>query len=92
MLRGLGADNTVYGVPNLTAQSLPANTARGRDVRSFQLMIARLEAQPKLAKILIHKPGPLTDFPDDITAYERTFLAGIKEVGKLLKNVVTRVK
>jgi hypothetical protein len=92
MLHGLGADNTVYGVPNLTAQSLPANTARGRDVRSFQMMLARLEAQPKLAKLLIHKPGPLTDSPDDIAAYERTFLAGIKEVGKLLKNVITRVK
>jgi hypothetical protein len=89
---GFGNDNTDYGVPSLTAQPLPADKAIGRDVRSFQLMLARLEAEPRLAKTLIHKPGPLTDYPNEIAAYERTFLAGIQEVGQLVKNVVNRVK
>jgi hypothetical protein len=89
--RGLGSDNTDYGIQNLIAQPLPADKASGRDVRSFQLLLARLQAQPRLAKFLIHKPGPLADCPDEIAAYERTFLAGIQEVGQLVKNVVTHI-
>lgn len=91
MQHGFGSDDTDYSVPSLTAHTLPANKAKGRDVRSLQLMLARLEAKPQLAKILIHKPGPLTDFPNEIPAYERVFLAGIQEIGKIVRNVVTRV-
>jgi hypothetical protein len=91
MQHGIGGDDTDYSVPSLTAHPLPANKAKGRDVRSLQLMLARLEAKPQLAKILIHKPGPLTDFPNEIPAYERVFLAGIQEIGKIVRNVVTRV-
>lgn len=89
LMHGFGADDTVYGVPDLTAQTLRPEKANGRDIRSFQLMLARLKAKPHLAKTLIHKPGPLTDFPDEIADYERTFLAGIREVGELVKKVVT---
>jgi hypothetical protein len=89
LLHGFGADDTVYGVPNLAAQPLRTDKAIGRDIRSFQLMLTRLKAKPHLAKTLIHKPGPLTDFPDEIAEYERTFLAGIREVGELVKKVVT---
>jgi hypothetical protein len=60
---------TDYSVANLAAQPLPANKATGCDVRSLQLLCARLQVQPKLAKILIHKPGPLSDFPNEIPAY-----------------------
>jgi hypothetical protein len=90
MQRGFGSDDTVYSVASLTAKTLPANKAGGRDVRSLQLMLARLAAKPALAKLLIHKPGPLSDFPDEIPAYERVFLAGIQEIGKILRNAVTR--
>jgi len=89
LLHGFGADDTVYGVPNLAAQPLRTDKAIGRDIRSFQLMLTRLKAKPNLAKTLIHKPGPLTDFPDEIAEYERTFLAGIREVGGLVGKVVT---
>ncbi|MBI3852264.1 MAG: hypothetical protein HY298_18560 [Verrucomicrobia bacterium] len=88
---GFGGDDTDYSVPNLTAQPLSANKANGRDVRSLQLVLARLEAQPQLAKVLIHKPGPLSDFPAQIPAYERMFLAGMKEISKLARNIVARV-
>ncbi len=90
MRHGFGSDDTDYSLKSLTAKALPANRAEGHDVRSLQLMIARLEAKPSFAKILIHKPGPLTDFPDEIPAYERVFLAGIREIGKILRNAVTR--
>ena len=90
MRHGFGGDDTDYSISNLAAQPLSAEKAKGRDMRSLQLMLARLETKPHLAKILIHKPGPLSDFPDEIPAYERVFLAGMKEIGTLLKNVVTR--
>ena len=87
---GFGGDDTDYSVKSLTAKILPANKAEGHDVRSLQLLLGRLEAKPSLAKLLIHKPGPLTDFPEEIPAYERVFLAGMQEIGKILRNAVTR--
>ena len=50
--------------------------AKGRQIRSFQYAIERLRARPQLAKMLIHKPGPLYDRPERLDA-----LAGVYERG-----------
>jgi 7-cyano-7-deazaguanine synthase in queuosine biosynthesis len=90
MQQGFGKDDTAYGVGNLTAHPLRADKAQGRNVRSVQLLLARLRANPQMAKTLIHKPGPLTDFPDEISSYERVFYAGMEELRKIVQNVTTR--
>lgn len=84
-----GNDPTDYGVPDLTAYTLDTRQAEGQQVRSFQLAIRRLAKRPELAKVLIHKPGPLSDHPDRIEAYAEVYRRGLEEVGAILTDVRT---
>ena len=85
---GLGVkDPTLYTVENLRAQTLATDRAEGEHIRSFQLMVKRVKKDPGLAKILVHKPGPLIDAPDEISDYAGVFRRGVLEVGKLLQGV-----
>ena len=90
--KGLGeADPTTYTIANLAARPLNATTAEGQQVRSFQVAIDRLTAHPELAKLLIHKPGPLRD---ESAARQnelaKVYQRGMAEVGGLLTGVRTR--
>ena len=86
-----GNDPTTYSIPDLTAQSLNAKSAEAVDVRSFQMMHRRLVQHPELAKILIHKTGPLSDYSEDeIMEYTAIFQRGIEEVGAIVNDVVVR--
>jgi len=83
-------DPTTYTLSDLTLEALNSSEAEGLQIRSFQLAIARLLKKPTLASLLIHKPGPLGDEPRDRQAeLAGVYLRGMKEVGKLLKGVVT---
>lgn len=82
-------DTTAYNLRDLRAQVLNTGQAEGKQVRSFQVAIARLEARPELAKVLIHKPGPLYDFPDRHVAYADVYRRGLRELATLLDGVRT---
>lgn len=82
-------DTTAYNLRDLRAQVLDTSQAEGKQVRSFQVAIARLEARPELAKVLIHKPGPLYDFPDRHDAYADVYRRGLGELATLLDGVRT---
>ena len=82
-------DTTTYGVPDLKAQALDTKTAEGVQARSFQLAFDRLKARPTLAKLLIHKPGPLSDDPARLDELADVYRRGLEEVGKLLHGVKT---
>jgi hypothetical protein len=88
---GLGVDDpTLYTVEDLRAQTLATDRAEGEHVRSFQLMAKRIKKDPSLAKILVHKPGPLIDAPNEIPEYADVFRRGVLEVGKLLEGVTAK--
>jgi len=84
-----GIDTTRYGIADLKAQPLDTGQAEGRQVRSFQLAIARLAKRPGLAAALIHKPGPLFDDPARQPALGAVYLRGMQEAGRLLAGVRT---
>jgi hypothetical protein len=82
-------DPTWYAIADLAAKPLDRKRAEAADVRSFQLMARRLKRQPKLSTVLVHKPGPLSDYePKDVADYAGVFARGIKEVGALISRVV----
>lgn len=88
---GLGVpDATLYTTPSLTSHVLDTRAAEGEHVRSFQLMVANLRANPNSAKALAHIPGPLNDAPLEEAAYVDVFRRGIAEVEQLLTNVKAR--
>ena len=86
-------DPTDYFVPDLKQRPLNSAEAEGVQVRSFQVAIARLRERPDLAKLLIHKPGPLYDHDlVDQAAMAGVYARGLEEVGRLLDGVQTRPK
>lgn len=85
-----GHDDTPYRIPDLRAQVLDTNKAEGEHVRSFQLALARLARKPGRAHFDIHRPGPLIDHPDRLADYEAVYVAGMREVGRLLDGVRAR--
>jgi len=89
--RGIGTDNTTYTIPNLLSHTLDTRQAEGQQVRSFQLAINRLSERPDLAKLLIHKTGPLIhQTPGERVALAEVYARGLAEVAALLANVQTR--
>jgi hypothetical protein len=82
-------DRTTYGLPDLHGATLDTKQAEGQQVRSFQIAVDRLERRPELAKMLIHKPGPLYDDPARHDALADVYRRGLAEVGVLLKGVRT---
>lgn len=91
ILHAFGNDPTTYTLASLTAQPLNARRAAGEGVRSFQMMAQRLAECPKLARILVHKSGPLSDYSDlEIADYAAVFERGIREVGAIVEDAVVR--
>lgn len=86
-----GNDSTTYSIADLTSQTLNSRRAEAEQIRAIQLMHRRLSERPELAKVLVYKPGPLSDYSKtEIAAYATVFQRGIAEVGALLENVMTR--
>ena len=73
-------DPTTYTVPNLRAQVWDPQTATGEQIRSFQYAVDRLHARPGIEKLLIHKPGPLTDNPQALGDLAAVYKRGLEEV------------
>jgi len=87
ILEGIGVDDTEYQLHDLRGQVLNTNKAEGEHIRSFQLAISRLINKPSQAKLDIHRPGPLYDYPNDLAAYEAVYTEGLREVGRLISGI-----
>ena len=86
---GRGNDPTPYTLHNLEERSLDTLQAEGQQVRSFQVASARLRARPELAKLLIHKPGPLRGDANELERVAGVYARGLEEVGAFLDRVQT---
>lgn len=84
------ADPTTYTVDDLTARPLNTKESEGVQIRSFQLAMARLRRRPDLARILIHKPGPLFDeSPARQATLADVYRRGMTELDSVLAGVRT---
>jgi hypothetical protein len=89
MALGSGNDPTAYTVNDLTARPLSTRQSEGQQIRSYQFAIARLQARPALAKLLIHKPGSLLDEASHLEELAGVYRRGMNEVAELLVGVRT---
>ncbi|EKN4697765.1 hypothetical protein ABF231_001011 [Yersinia ruckeri] len=85
-----GTDGTPYRIPDLKARVLDCSKAEGEHVRAFQFSLERLARSPEHAKFDIHKPGPLSDHPENYDDYAGVYIRGMEEVNRLLNGVRTR--
>lgn len=83
-------DPTRYTLGNLRRRALDTNEAIGQQVRSFQFANSRLEQTPGIERMLIHKPGSLTDDPSRWPELAGVYRRGMTEVAALLQDVRTR--
>lgn len=73
-------DSTPYLVDSVS--EIAANHAKGKGVqlRSFQIAINKIKRQPQLAKILIHKSGPLSGESDYLQELSDVYRRGLLEI------------
>lgn len=86
---GAGTDDTIYTVPDLHARPLDTLHSTGKQVRSFQYAIQRVTAKPHLAKMLIHKPGSLSESTAQLDELADVYTRGLLEVNLLINGVET---
>ena len=85
-----GKDRTSYALADLAGASLSTSNATGKQIRSFQFAIQRIRESASLARLFIHKPGPLSDESDARQAdLADVYRRGLEEVGVLLADVRT---
>jgi hypothetical protein len=80
-------DNTPYLIGSVS--EITANHAKGKGVqlRSFQIAIKKIKEQPQLAKILIHKSGPLSGDSAYLRKLSEVYRRGLLEVDAwIIKN------
>lgn len=86
---GNGIDTTTYTHADLKEYPLDTKNSTGKQVRSFQYAIERLRSRPNMAKLLIHKPGPLSDVLHQLDDLAGVYSRGLAEVAGLLDGVKT---
>lgn len=82
-----GIDSTPYLIGNVS--EIAANHAKGKGVqlRSFQIAINKIKGQPQLAKIMIHKSGPLSGDSAYLQELSEVYRRGLLEVDAwIIKN------
>lgn len=85
---GYGVDQTPYSFALDASVSVNSHIVEGLHIRSIQVAYNRLLEKPYLAKILIHKPGPLSDAIDEIPLYEDLYRRGMLEIFDLIKDII----
>ena len=87
LLEGGISDAAPYQLHDLWSHVIHTDKAEGSHIRSFELAISRLRKNPSRAKFDIHRPGPLSDHPNELLEYEKVYVAGLEEVARLLDGV-----
>lgn len=85
---GPDSDHTGYRL-DIHQHRLNTQTAEGRQVRAFQYAVANLGGRVDLARMFVHKPGPLLEDIDKLDGLAGVYLRGVTEVGELLRDVET---
>lgn len=75
-----GNDRTSYLVDSVSEITENHAKAKGAQLRSFQIAINKIKSQPKLAKFLIHKSGPLPSESNYLQELSKVYLRGLLEI------------
>lgn len=82
---GIGNDPTRYYFEKILNIQKDHTTAKGIQLRSFELAIHRIHETPALAKLLIHKSGPIEGDSTYIDQLADVYLRGMQEVEEFIR-------
>ena len=82
---GFGNDSTVYTKQNVTELHQNHSMGMGIQLRSFEYAIERIQKNPEIAKLLIHKPGPLPNNQEYLEGLADVYQRGLNEVGDFIQ-------
>lgn len=90
--KALGHDPTSYVLieHDMRNRSLDSDAAEGKDIRSFQFILTKLQRNPDLARRMVLLPGPLPDAGEHLKDYVSVFERGLAEVETFLSGVETK--
>lgn len=75
---------------DLRNRPLDSCSAEGKDIRSFQTILKKMNRNPDLASRIILQPGPLPDAAEYLQDYAGVFRRGLSEVENFLIGVETK--
>jgi hypothetical protein len=82
---GFGRDCTEYTQKSISTIISNHANSEGEQIRSFQLAINKIKKQPSITKILIHKPGPLSNDPEYLEKLASVYKRGLLEVDEFIQ-------
>lgn len=85
---GIDGDKTCYSELKMSEVIKKHDSAVGIQLRSFQVAIVRIKNNPKLANILIHKPGPLELKTNYLNELADVYKRGLFEVEDFIEELI----
>lgn len=82
---GFGNDSTEYTKQNVAEIRRNHSKGMGIQLRSFEYAIERIRKNPELAKLLIHKPGPLPGNSEYLETLVDVYVRGLNEVDTFIQ-------
>lgn len=82
---GVDSDPTEYYYDRISTIRTNHASAEGVQLRSFEIAINRVNTTPTLAKLLIHKSGPIEGDAEYLDRLADAYLRGLLEVGSFIR-------
>ena len=82
---GFGNDSTEYTKQSVTELRQNHSMGMGIQLRSFEYAIERIQKNPEIARMLIHKPGPLPNNQEYLDGLADVYRRGLNEVGDFIQ-------
>lgn len=87
---GIDNDPTKYYQGSISSIRANHATAQGIQLRSFEVAIHRINTIPTLARLLIHKSGPIEGDSEYITQLSDVYMRGLQEMEEFLRLSIER--
>ena len=92
MYKAFGEDSTLYTEDSVVNMISHSADGLGVQLRAFQYAINRIKLHPELARIYIHKPGPLPQDKDYLLELSKIYTRGLMEVDSFINKQIAEEK
>lgn len=88
MHKAFGEDETIYTETSISNMQKNSSYSIGIQLRSFQYAIEKIKSNPNIARISIHKSGPLPQNEEYLLKLASTYKRGLLEVNSFIQDML----